>query len=198
MITKVLIANRGEIALRAIRACKELGIKSLAVYSEADLQSLPIQLADEAICIGSAPASLSYLKPDRILSAAAVCDADAVYPGYGFLSENATFAEQCTANGIKFIGPSAKTIQCMGDKVMARQMARKAGVPIIPGSDAITDERKEQYTWSSPYVQNKQLILVKNASGLKAIAELNGKAVAAQDGSSGASALEDALKELFA
>ncbi|MCQ2955892.1 MAG: acetyl-CoA carboxylase biotin carboxylase subunit [Opitutales bacterium] len=142
MITKVLIANRGEIALRAIRACKELGIKSLAVYSEADLQSLPIQLADEAICIGSAPASLSYLKPDRILSAAAVCNADAVYPGYGFLSENATFAEQCTANGIKFIGPSAKTIKCMGDKVMARQMAKKAGVPIIPGSDTITDERK--------------------------------------------------------
>lgn len=143
MIRKVLIANRGEIALRVVRACRELGIKTLAVYSEADEQSLPVQLADEAICIGPAPAFQSYLKADRILSAAELGDVDAIHPGYGFLSENATFAEQCESCRLKFIGPSSKTIRLMGDKVLARQMAIKAGVPTVPGSkDAIVEEKE--------------------------------------------------------
>lgn len=143
MFRKVLIANRGEIALRVVRACRELGIKTLAVYSEADEQSLPVQLADEAICIGPAPAAKSYLKPARILSAAELGDVDAIHPGYGFLSENAVFAEQCESCRLKFIGPSSKTIRLMGDKVLARQMAIKAGVPIVPGSkDAIIDEKE--------------------------------------------------------
>ena len=141
MIHKVLIANRGEIALRVVRACRELGIKTLAVYSEPDEQSLPVQLADEAICIGPALASESYLKASRIISAAELGDADAVHPGYGFLSENPTFAEQCETCNLKFIGPSSQTIRMMGDKVFARQIAKKAGVPTVPGSkDTITDE----------------------------------------------------------
>ncbi|MGX8717293.1 MAG: acetyl-CoA carboxylase biotin carboxylase subunit, partial [bacterium] len=143
MIRKVLVANRGEIALRVVRACRELGIKTLAVYSEADEQSLPVQLADEAICIGPAQASQSYLKADRIISAAELGDVDAIHPGYGFLSENATFAEQCEACNLKFIGPSSQTIRMMGDKVLARQMAIKAGVPTVPGSkDTIIDEKE--------------------------------------------------------
>ena len=143
MIRKVLIANRGEIALRVVRACRELCIKTLAVQSEADEQSLPVQLADEAICIGPAPAAQSYLKPARILSAAELGDVDAIHPGYGFLSENPVFAEQCESCRLKFIGPSSKTIRLMGDKVLARQMAIKAGVPTVPGSkEAIEDEKE--------------------------------------------------------
>lgn len=143
MIQKVLIANRGEIALRVVRACRELGIKTLAVYSEADEQSLHVQLADEAICIGPAASGQSYLKTDRILSAAELGDVDAIHPGYGFLAENATFAEQCEACNIKFIGPSSKTIRSMGDKVLARQSAIKARIPIVPGSESsITDEKE--------------------------------------------------------
>jgi acetyl-CoA carboxylase biotin carboxylase subunit len=142
MIRKVLIANRGEIALRVVRACRELGIKTLAVYSEVDEQSLHVQLADEAICIGPAPAIQSYLKTDRILSAAELGDADAIHPGYGFLAENPTFAEQCEACNIKFIGPSSNTIRKMGDKVLARQVAIRANVPTVPGSeDTILDEK---------------------------------------------------------
>ena len=143
MIRKVLVANRGEIALRVVRACRELGIKTLAVYSEADEQSLPVQLADEAICIGPSQAAQSYLKADRIISAAELGDVDAIHPGYGFLSENATFAEQCEACNLKFIGPSSQTIRMMGDKVLARQMAIKAGVPTVPGSkNTIIDEKE--------------------------------------------------------
>ena len=135
MIRKILIANRGEIALRIVRACRELGIQTLAVYSEADEQSLHVQLADEAICIGPAPGSESYLRADRILSAAEVGDVDAIHPGYGFLSENAEFAEQCESCNIIFIGPKSETIGKMGDKAKARETVSKAGVPIIPGSD---------------------------------------------------------------
>ena len=135
MIRKILIANRGEIALRIVRACRELGIRTLAVYSEADVQSLHVQLADEAICIGPAPGSESYLRADRILSAAEVGDVDAIHPGYGFLSENAEFAEQCESCNIIFIGPKSETIQKMGNKAQARETVSKAGVPIIPGSD---------------------------------------------------------------
>ena len=114
MFEKVLIANRGEIALRIIRACKELGIRTLAVYSEADVDSLHVQLADEAICIGAAPSSESYLKIDRIMSAAEVGDVDAIHPGYGFLAENAHFAEVCESCNIKFIGPPAQAMHCHG------------------------------------------------------------------------------------
>ena len=143
MFEKVLIANRGEIALRVIRACKELGIRTLAVYSDADVDSLHVQLADEAICIGAAPSSESYLKIDRIMSAAEVGDVDAIHPGYGFLAENAHFAEVVESCKIKFIGPPSHVIQKMGDKDMARACARKAGVPITPGSDGVVESDKD-------------------------------------------------------
>jgi acetyl-CoA carboxylase biotin carboxylase subunit len=139
MFEKILIANRGEIALRVIRACKELGVRTLAVYSEADVDSLHVQLADEAICIGAAPGSESYLKIDRIMSAAEVGDVDAIHPGYGFLSENAHFAEVCDSCQIKFIGPPASAMHAMGDKNSARASARKAGVSVTPGSDGIVE-----------------------------------------------------------
>ncbi len=143
MFEKVLIANRGEIALRIIRACKELGIRTLAVYSEADVDSLHVQLADEAICIGAAPSDESYLKIDRIMSAAEVGDVDAIHPGYGFLAENAHFAEVCESCKIKFIGPPSQTMHLMGDKNSARAYARKAGVPVTPGSDGVVENEKD-------------------------------------------------------
>jgi len=143
MIQKVLIANRGEIALRIVRACRELGIKTLAVYSEADVQSLHVQLADEAICIGGPKSSDSYLRADRIISAAEIADVDAIHPGYGFLSENAKFAEQCETCNIKFIGPKSKSIMMMGDKAIAKDTVRKAGVPIVPGSDGPVESETE-------------------------------------------------------
>src|SRR5256714_1124731 len=143
MFEKVLIANRGEIALRVIRACKELGIRTLAVYSDADVDSLHVQLADESICIGAAPSADSYLKIDRIMSAAEVGDVDAIHPGYGFLAENAHFAEVVESCKIKFIGPPSDVIQKMGDKDVARSCARKAGVPTTPGSDGVVATDKE-------------------------------------------------------
>src|SRR5256885_191354 len=143
MFEKVLIANRGEIALRIIRACKELGIRTLAVYSEADVDSLHVQLADEAICIGAPPSSDSYLKIDRIMSAAEVGDVDAIHPGYGFLAENAHFAEVCESCKIKFIGPPASAMHAMGDKNSARACARNAGVAITPGSDGVVENEQE-------------------------------------------------------
>jgi acetyl-CoA carboxylase, biotin carboxylase subunit len=142
VFSKVLIANRGEIALRIIRACKELGISTVAIYSEADVDSLHVQLADEAVCIGPAKSSESYLKIDRIISAAEITDVDAIHPGYGFLAENAHFAEVCASCNIKFIGPSPAAIRTMGDKNAAREQARKAGVPVCPGSDGILDSEK--------------------------------------------------------
>jgi acetyl-CoA carboxylase biotin carboxylase subunit len=143
VFNKILIANRGEIALRIIRACKEMGIGTVSVYSEADVDSLHVQLADEAICIGPPPSSESYLKIDRIISAAEISDVDAIHPGYGFLAENAHFAEVCASCRIKFIGPSPNSIRAMGDKNAAREQARKAGVPIAPGSDGevLTEEQ---------------------------------------------------------
>jgi acetyl-CoA carboxylase biotin carboxylase subunit len=143
MFDKILIANRGEIAVRIIRACKELGIRSVAVYSEADANSLHVQLADEAICIGRPPSTESYLKIDRIISAAEVTDVEAIHPGYGFLAENAHFAEVCENCNIKFIGPPSSAIKAMGDKVAARETVRKAGVPIVPGSDGPIDKEGE-------------------------------------------------------
>ncbi len=143
MIQKILIANRGEIALRIVRACRELGIKTLAVYSEADIQSLHVQLADEAICIGGPKSADSYMRADRIISAAEIADVDAIHPGYGFLSENSKFAEQCESCNIRFIGPKSQTIKIMGDKSVARNTVQKAGVPTVPGSDGPVDSESE-------------------------------------------------------
>ena len=142
MFNKVLVANRGEIALRVIRACKELGIKTLAVYSEPDVDSLHVQLADEAICIGPGASNQSYLKIDRIISAAEVGDCDAIHPGYGFLSENAHFADVCASCNIKFIGPPPASIRSMGDKNTARDTAKRAGMPVTPGSEGIVEDEK--------------------------------------------------------
>jgi len=142
MFEKILIANRGEIAVRIIRACHEMGIKTLAVYSEADATSMHVQLADEAICIGPATSADSYLKIDRIISAAEIGDVDAIHPGFGFLAENAHFAEVCENCNIKFIGPRSSVIKMMGDKSVAKEAARKAGAPIVPGSDGpVTSEQ---------------------------------------------------------
>jgi acetyl-CoA carboxylase biotin carboxylase subunit len=143
MFNKVLIANRGEIALRIIRACEELGIRSLAVYSQADELSLHTQMASEAICIGPPPGNQSYLRTERILSAAEIGDVDAIHPGYGFLAENAEFAEQCESCQIKFIGPPAQAIRMMGDKAVAKKTVEAAGVPIIPGSDGPINSEAE-------------------------------------------------------
>lgn len=143
MFKRVLVANRGEIALRIIRACRELGVESVAVYSEADGDSMHVHLADEAVCIGRWPSSESYLKPDRIIAAAEITEADAIHPGYGFLSENARFAEICESCNIQFIGPSAEVIRTMGDKNTARATAAANGVPATPGSDGILSGVKE-------------------------------------------------------
>jgi acetyl-CoA carboxylase biotin carboxylase subunit len=140
MFSKILIANRGEIALRILRSAKELGFKTVAVYSEADKTSLHAQLADERVCIGPARASESYLSIPNILSAAEITKADAVHPGYGFLAENARFAEICEQAGITFIGPPPNIIRLMGDKNKARQAMKKAGLPIIPGSDKVIED----------------------------------------------------------
>ncbi len=137
MFKKVLIANRGEIALRIIRVCKQFGIKTVAVYSKADRDSLHVRFADEAVCIGPPPGKESYLKIPRIIAAAEVTNVDAIHPGYGFLAENASFAEICTTSGIKFIGPSAEMITAMGDKALAKDTMKKAGVPVVPGSDGV-------------------------------------------------------------
>jgi len=139
-LKSVLIANRGEIALRVIRACKELGIKSVLVHSEADADSLPVRLADKAVCIGPAAVPLSYRNSAAIISAAQAFGADAIHPGYGFLSENPDFVALCEAEGVGFVGPSAEIIRRMGDKIEAKKIARRAGVPTVPGSDgAIAD-----------------------------------------------------------
>jgi len=135
MLRKILIANRGEIALRIIRACREMGIKTVAVYSEADAESLHVRFADEDVCIGPPPPAESYLDAKRIISAAEVTNSDAIHPGYGFLAESAEFAEICRSCGIAFIGPSPEVIRDMGDKSLAREKMRAAGVPVIPGSE---------------------------------------------------------------
>jgi acetyl-CoA carboxylase biotin carboxylase subunit len=141
MFEKVLIANRGEIALRIIRACKELGIRTVAVYSEADVNSMHVRLADEAICIGPAQSSKSYLNIAAIISAAEIADVGAIHPGYGFLAENAHFAEICESCGIKFIGPRPENIRLMGDKVEALKAAKKAGISTMPGSEGAVNDR---------------------------------------------------------
>ena len=143
MFKKVLIANRGEIALRIIRVCKQFGIKTVAVYSQADRDSLHVRFADEAVCIGPPPGKESYLKIPRIIAAAEITNVDAIHPGYGFLAENANFAEICATTGIKFIGPTAEMITSMGDKAFAKDTMKKAGVPVIPGSDGIVKSSGE-------------------------------------------------------
>jgi acetyl-CoA carboxylase biotin carboxylase subunit len=139
MFSKILIANRGEVAVRVIRACKEMGISTVAVYSKADESSLHVALADQSICIGEAPASESYLNAERIVSAAIVTRAQAIHPGYGFLSENAQFAALCERSGVEFIGPPSGVIAKMGDKDAARRIMLKADVPVIPGADILPD-----------------------------------------------------------
>ena len=143
MFKKILIANRGEIALRIIRTCKELGIKTVAVYSEADEDSLHVTFADEAVCIGPPSGRESYLKIPGIISAAQVTGAEAIHPGYGFLAENANFSEICAESEIKFIGPSPEMIRAMGDKSYAKETMKKNGVPVIPGSDGVVKDANE-------------------------------------------------------
>jgi len=143
MFKKILIANRGEIALRVIRTCKEMGIKTVAVYSTADAESLHVRFADEAVCIGPAPSNLSYLKISNIIAAAEITNADAIHPGYGFLSENAKFSKICEEHDVKFIGASPEMISKMGDKATAKATMRAAGVPCVPGSEGILKDFKE-------------------------------------------------------
>jgi len=143
MFEKILVANRGEIAVRIIRACKELNIRTVAVYSEIDVNSMHVQMADEAICIGKAPSSESYLRIDRIISAAEIADVDAIHPGYGFLSENAHFADVCESCNIRFIGPNSRAMNALSDKAASRTLARKAGVATPPGSDGVIDNEQE-------------------------------------------------------
>ncbi|HTY45583.1 MAG TPA: acetyl-CoA carboxylase biotin carboxylase subunit [Patescibacteria group bacterium] len=143
MFSKILIANRGEIALRIIRACRELGIRTVAVYSEADRESLHVRFADEAICIGQAPSSHSYLNIPAIISAAEITDVEAIHPGYGFLAENPHFAEICESCQIAFIGPTPDNIRQMGDKMAARTTMQKAGLPIVPGSTGLIKSKEE-------------------------------------------------------
>src|SRR6266581_3624314 len=143
MFNKILIANRGEVALRVIFACRELGIKTVAVYSEADEHSLHVKYADEDVCIGPARSTDSYLNVPAIISAAEITGADAIHPGYGFLSESAYLAEVCEACHIRFIGPDPNVIKLMGDKARARRAMKKAGVPMLPGSDGIVESEEE-------------------------------------------------------
>ena len=149
MFRKLLIANRGEIALRVIAACKDLGIRTVAVYSEADRGSLHVRYADEALCIGPPRSTESYLNVSRMISAAEITDVDAIHPGYGFLAEDASFAEVCEVSGITFIGPKADQIRLMGDKARARRAVKEAGLPVLPGSDEPLESVEEAHRWAN-------------------------------------------------
>ncbi|MDD5173377.1 MAG: acetyl-CoA carboxylase biotin carboxylase subunit [Candidatus Omnitrophota bacterium] len=162
MFSKILIANRGEVALRIIRACKELGIHTVAVYSEADINSLHVRFADEAICIGSAASSSSYLNIPSIISAAEITDVEAIHPGYGFLAEDAHFAEICESCKIKFIGPTPENMRLMGDKMAAKETARKAGVPVVPGSKAVVKTKEDALRIAK---ETKYPVIIKAAAG---------------------------------
>jgi len=162
MFSKILIANRGEIALRIIRACRELGIQTVAVYSEADQNSLHVRFADEAVCIGPAVSSESYLNIPALISAAEITDVEAIHPGYGFLAENAHFAEICESCNITFIGPAPETIRLMGDKVQARETMRKIGVPITPGGKGVIQDIKEALAVAKKI---KYPVIIKAAAG---------------------------------
>jgi acetyl-CoA carboxylase biotin carboxylase subunit len=148
MFKKVLIANRGEIALRVIRACQELGIKTVAVYSQPDEESLHVQLADEAYCVGPALSSKSYLNVPNIMSVALMSGAEAIHPGYGFLAENASFAEICQEHQIKFIGPSPEMIRIMGDKATAKKTVADIGVPVVNGLEGVTQDIELIKAWA--------------------------------------------------
>src|SRR5262245_12648339 len=143
MFQRILVANRGEIALRVIRACKDLGVEAVAVYSEADRDAPYLDLADRKICIGPASAAESYLKVPRLISAAEVTEADAIHPGYGFLSEKADFAEKCRDSNIEFIGPPPEAMHALGNKEQARRLAQQAGVPVVPGSDGLVEKERD-------------------------------------------------------
>ncbi len=162
MFSKILIANRGEVALRIIRACKELNIRTVAVYSEADINSLHVRFADEAICIGSAASSSSYLNIPSIISAAEITDVEAIHPGYGFLAEDAHFAEICESCKIKFIGPTPENMRLMGDKMAAKDTARKAGVPVVPGSKDIVKTKEDALRIAK---ETKYPVIIKPAAG---------------------------------
>lgn len=162
MFNKVLIANRGEIALRILRACKELGIETVAVHSTADSEAMHVRLADESVCIGPPPSRDSYLNMHELLAACEITGADAIHPGYGFLSENAKFAEILDAHGITFIGPSAEHIRIMGDKIEAKKTARKLGIPVVPGSDG---EIQDEKTARRVAAEVGYPVLIKAASG---------------------------------
>ena len=162
MFTKILIANRGEIAVRVIRACKEMNIRTVAVYSKVDRESLHVQLADEAICIGPAPSADSYLNIPAIISAAEIANVDAIHPGYGFLSENAHFAEICESCNITFIGPSPESIRAMGDKIMAKETVRKIGVPLTPGGKGVIQSKEEALDVAKKL---KYPVIIKAAAG---------------------------------
>src|ERR1700741_5102587 len=148
MFNKILVANRGEIALRVICACKELGISTVAVYSEADRNSLHVRFADEAVCIGPPRSSESYLNIPHVISAAEIPNVDAIHPGYGFLSENANFAEVCETSNIAFIGPPPEITRLMGEKEKARAAMKKAGGPILPGSEGVVASEDEALDWA--------------------------------------------------
>src|SRR5260221_901508 len=162
MFQRILVANRGEIALRVIRACHDLGIEAVAVYSEADRGAPYLKLADQAICIGPAASAESYLRVDRIISAAELANVDAFHPGFGFLSEKADFAQKCRASKIEFIGPPEAAMANLGDKNTARKLAKKAGVPVVPGSEGIveTEEDALKFAQSAGYP-----VLIKAAAG---------------------------------
>jgi acetyl-CoA carboxylase biotin carboxylase subunit len=185
MFKKILIANRGEIALRVICACKELGVKTVAVYSDADRNSLHVRFADEAICIGPPRSSESYLNIPAVISAAEITNVDAIHPGYGLLSENANFAEVCESSHIKFIGPPPEVIRLMGEKEKARQAMKKANVPILPGSDGVIASGEEAREWAT---QIGYPVIVKASAGgggrgmrvIRGEAELEGSFNAAQ------------------
>ena len=162
MFSKILIANRGEVAVRVIRACRELGVQAVAVYSKADRDSLHVRLADDAICIGEAPSAESYLNIPSIISAAEIADVEAIHPGWGFLAENAHFAEICESCQIKFIGPKPESIRLAGDKSMARNVMRKANIPIIPGSKEVVKDQDEAFRLAKKFGYP---VIIKAAAG---------------------------------
>jgi acetyl/propionyl-CoA carboxylase alpha subunit len=173
MFQKVLVANRGEIAVRIIRACRELGIETVAVYSEADRRALHVRYADEAYLLGPAPSRESYLRADKIIDIARKCGADAVHPGYGFLAEREDFAEACEKTGIAFIGPRPSSIAAMGDKAEARATVIKAGVPIVPGTEGVGNMTDEELLNAAAQIGFPLLIKATAGGGGKGMREVN-------------------------
>jgi acetyl-CoA carboxylase biotin carboxylase subunit len=169
MFKKILIANRGEIALRVIRTCKEMGIKTVAVYSTADAESLHVKFADEAVCIGPPPSNLSYLKMSNIIAAAEITNADAIHPGYGFLSENAKFSKICQEHGIKFIGAAPEMIDKMGDKASAKATMKAAGVPCVPGSDGLLESFEQTQKLAKEFGYPVMLKATAGGKGMRAV-----------------------------